>query len=121
MNIQNPSALARVRTRMSLIVGRLQPLGRQVRVHLGGAQRLVAQQLLHAAKVSAILKQARRKAVSQGVWANLGVKARFLEIVVKVTTNRAAAYPPAVPVLRTAAWWSLPRPTGRQSAHHREP
>ena len=119
MNIQNPSALARIRTRMGLIIRRLQPLRRQVRVHLGGAQRLVSQQLLHAAQVCAVLKQVRREAVPQRVRLILGSWPDSLRYLTSLRrTERLLMRPPCLfnnrgLVVTSAAHWPAKRTSPR--------
>ena len=61
--------------RVGGVVDFLHPARRQVRVDLRRAQALVAQQLLHAAQVGAVVQQVRREAVTQRVRADARVEA----------------------------------------------
>ena len=58
---------------MGFVVDLLHPAGGQVRVHLRGAQALVAQQFLHAAEVGTVVEQMRGEAVPQRVRADAGI------------------------------------------------
>ena len=58
---------------MRLIVDLFQPLGCQVRVDLGCAEALVAEQFLDASQVGTVVEEVRGEAVTEGVRADAGV------------------------------------------------
>jgi len=76
---------------MRRVVGFLHAAGRQVRVDLRRAQALVAEQLLHAAQVGAVVQQVRREAVTQRVRADPGIEAGLHEVFVELAAHRAGA------------------------------
>ena len=80
----------RLGTRMRLVVRRLQPLRRQVRVDLRRAQRLVAQQLLNRAQVRAVLQKVRGEGVAERVGADVRIKAGGDQVLVELAADRAA-------------------------------
>src|SRR6266404_431613 len=81
---------------MGLVVRVLHSLRGQVRVDLRGAQRLMAQQLLHAAEVRAVVEQVRGEAMPQRVRADRRVQADLLEVLVELAADRARAEAAAV-------------------------
>src|SRR4051812_30400983 len=80
-----------VRTRVGLVVDLFHPTRRQVRVDLRRAQALVAEQLLHAAQVGAVVQQVRGEAVTQRVRADARIEAGRHEVLVQLATDRARA------------------------------
>ena len=59
---------------MRLVVGLLEPLGRDMRVNLGGDEMGVAEQFLHAAQIRSGIEQVRGVAVTQLVRGELGIQ-----------------------------------------------
>src|SRR5205814_9991563 len=53
------------RPRMGLVIHLLQPLHRRMSIHLRGAERGVAQELLHGPQIGAGVEQMRRERVAQ--------------------------------------------------------
>src|SRR3989442_1718516 len=73
--------------RMRLIIDLLHSIGCQMRIHLRRAEALVAQKLLHAAKVSAVVEQVRREAVTQRMGADARIEAGGDEIFVEFAAD----------------------------------
>lgn len=84
------------RSWVSVVVGGAEPHGREVGVDLGGAERLVAEQFLNGAEVRAVVEQVCCEGVAEGVWADLWIEARFLEVLVELASNGSGAESAAV-------------------------
>ena len=65
---------------MGVVVDVSHSLRRQVRVHLGRGQGLVAQKLLDTAQVGAVVQQVGGEAVPQGVRADVGIEPGLGEV-----------------------------------------
>ena len=78
---------------MSLVVGVAHSLGRQVRVDLGGRQRLMAEQLLDGTEIRAVVQQMCSEGVTQGVRTDGRIEADLLEILADLASNRAGGDP----------------------------
>ena len=88
---------------MGGVVDLFHAVGRQVRVDLGGAEALVAEQFLDAAQVGAVVEQVRREAVTQRVRADSRVEAGRDQILVELAPDGAGAEGFAVLVEEDAA------------------
>ena len=73
---------------MGVTVTVSQTLRSQVRVDLGGAQRLMSQQLLNTSQVCAVVEQVGSKAVTQCVRADRRVKAYRTQVLVQLAPLR---------------------------------
>ena len=67
-----------------------------MRVDLGRAQRLVAEQFLNRTQVRAVVQEVCREGVPQGVRADLWIQPRFFKVLVELAADRAGAETAAI-------------------------
>lgn len=76
---------------MRFVVGLLHARGREVRVDLRGAERLMSEEFLHASQIGAIIQEVCGEAVTKCVRADRGIQADGLEVLIELAANGATA------------------------------